>query len=118
MSIITFDTPDQADQAVRADKLCKRIGRVLREHYPNRQWFVDVTIAGGVAKILCPSISMRHGYVIHINRPDFEIDRQAMRAGGQILEMFNLSRERQASGGEENLLRDARGEVINADTGL
>lgn len=118
MSIIAFETPDEADKAIRADQLCKRIGRVLQQHYRNRNWFVEVSIAGGIAKILCPSISMRHGYVIHIDRPELEIDRQAVMAGGQILEMFNLSRERDASGGEDKLLRDARGEVLQAETGL
>lgn len=107
-----------ADEAIRADALCKMIGRTLKRHYPRRSWYVDVSVSGGVAKILCPSISMRHGFVLHIDKSLFDLERDVVRAGGQILEMFRLSRNRDASGGEEYLERDARGEAIKAASGL
>lgn len=118
-SIITFGNTDEAAKAVEADALCKQIGAVLRKHYPHRSWYVEVSIAGGAAKILCPSISALYGYVIHINgKTNDALEKDAVMAGGQILEMFKLSREREARGGEENLLRNLRGEVIQAATGL
>lgn len=118
-SLITFETTAEAQEALRADMICKAIGAALRKHYPNRAWYVDISLKGGAAKILSPSISMRHGFVVHIhNRTIDEIEKMAVRAGGQILEMFKLSRERGASGGENTLQRDARGEVIQAATGL
>lgn len=118
MSIITFDTPDEAEVAVQADALCKRIGQILVQHYPHRQWFVEVSIAGGIAQIQCPSISMQYGYTLHINKTHDQMVADVKRAGGQILEMFDLSRERGAKGGEDRLIRDARGEAIHAATGL
>jgi hypothetical protein len=42
----------------------------------------------------------------------------AVKAGGQLLEMFKLSRDQGAKGGEELLQRDTRGEAIHAATGL
>lgn len=108
---------DAAD-AVRADSLCKAIGRTLKRHYPNRAWYVDVSIRGGVAKILCPSISMRHGFVLHIDKPLSQMEQDVVSAGGQILEMFKLSRDRDASGGEELIVRNPVGEAIKAASGL
>lgn len=119
MSVITFENQIEAQDALKADSICRAIGRTLKKHYPGRDWYVDVTIQGGAAKVMSPSISMRHGFVIHIHDKTIDqIERMAVKAGGQILEMFRLSRERGAQGGEESLLRDARGEVIQAATGL
>lgn len=117
MSIEFFDLA-QADTAIKADFVCKSIGAALQRSYPNRQWYVDVSIVGGTANIMCPSISTRHAYVLHINKTADQLQKDAIKAGGQILEMFNLSRDRSARGGEERLLRDARGEAIHAATGL
>lgn len=117
--IITFDNSADALNAVKADQICRVIGAALKKHYTSRDWYVDVSIARGTANIFSPSISMRHGYVVHIHNKTIEqIEKAAVVAGGQILEMFRLSRERGASGGEERLLRDPRGEVIQAATGL
>ena len=117
--IVTFDSPDEAQVALKADEVCKQIGQILVKHYPKRRWFVEVSIKGGVAQIQCPSISMQYGYSLHIhNKTHDELTRGVIRAGGQLLEMFKLSRERGARGGEEHLLRDSRGEALHAATGL
>jgi hypothetical protein len=119
MSVVTFSTPDEARQALESDKLCKEIGAELIKHYPNRKWFVEVSVRGGVAQIQSPAISQQYGYSIHLNdKTHDQLMRAVVRAGGQLLEMFKLSREHGASGGEELLHRDSRGEVIGADTGL
>jgi len=116
---VTFDNSGQAEDAIKADGICQTIGAALVKHYPNRQWYVDVSIAGGVAKILCPSISMLHGYTVHIkSETDDNLQKKAIHAGGEILERFKLSRNKNATGGEELILRDARGEALQAKTGL
>lgn len=118
-NVLLFDSTGEASSALKADLLCKHIGQTLKKHYPNRAWYVDVSIEGGVAKILSPSISLRHGFLIHISgKTNDQIEKDVVRAGGEVLERFKLSRERGASGGEENLLRDARGEALKAATGL
>lgn len=116
--MITFDSTGDAENAIKADGICKTIGAALLKHYPGRQWYVDVSIKGGVVKILCPSISMRFGFTMSLDRSLHDLEKSAVFAAGQILEMFKLSRDRVAQGGEEKLLRDARGEVLSARTGL
>jgi hypothetical protein len=117
--ILTFDSPDEAQLRMQSEAICRVIGEVLVKHYPNRQWHVDASAENGVAKIQCPSISMRHGFVVKIHGKTVDdIQKATVIAGGQILEMFRLSREKGARGGEEFILRDARGEAIHAATGL
>lgn len=115
---VIFDSTADAEMAIKADQICKNIGNALVRHYPNRQWYVDVSVAGGIVKIVCPSISMRFGFTLHLTRTEKDLEKAAIHAAGQILEMFRLSRERGASGGEESLIRDVRGEAIKAATGL
>lgn len=119
MGIITFDTPDEATEALASDRLCKEIGGILKLHYPGRVWHVHTSVRGGVAQIQCPSISTRYGYTLHIhNKTHDQLRAGVVRAGGQLLEMFNLSRNVNAKGGEEHIARDARGEALHAATGL
>ena len=117
--ILTFDTPDEAGEAMASDRVCRDIGAVLQKHYPGRLWHVHTSVRGGVAQIQCPSISTLYGYTLHIHNKTHDQLRDAVvRAGGQLLEMFKLSRHREAQGGEELLARDTRGEAIHAATGL
>lgn len=117
--LITFDNAGEAEDALKADGICKTIGAALVKHYPHRRWYVEASIQGGIAKVMCPSISMLHGFVIHIRSvTDDNLQKRAISAGGEILERFKLSRERLAKGGEEFILRDARGEALQAKTGL
>lgn len=114
--MIVFENTGEANAAIKADALCKAIGNALVKHYPGRRWYVDVSPKGGVIKILCPAISMQYGYTVSLDKSLHEVEKACIFAAGQILEMFKLSRE--LPGGEERLLRNVRGEVINARTGL
>lgn len=98
--------------AIQADGICRAVGAALQKAYPGRMWFVDVSISGGVVTVQAPKITSRHGYVLKMkDYPTTEwLQRAAIKAGGEILERFSLSRER--PGGEESLRRDARGEAI------
>lgn len=116
--LVTFDTPDEAQDAIKADALCRKIGTILKQNYPGRRWFVEVTVKGGMASIQCPSISMQYGYQLYLNKSPEDLEKAVKMAGGQILEMFRLSRERGAVGGEEAIQRDPRGEAVKAKTGL
>ena len=117
MSVQFFDLA-QAETAIKADSICKAIGTALQKAYPGRQWYVDVSIAGGVANIMCPAISTRYAYVLHINKTADQLQKDTIKAGGQILEMFKLSRDKDATGGEESLARNLRGEALHVATGL
>ena len=118
-NIQLFNTAGEADKAVQANRVCRVIGGALAKAYPTRKWYVDVTIVGGVAKIMCPAISERWAYQIFINKSDYELERAAIKAGGQILEMFRLSRAKNADTRDEaDIARNPLGEAIKVASGL
>lgn len=118
MSMIILADEDQANNTVEADRICKTLGKALIKAYPKRKWYVDVNWVGKVAWICCPDISMQYGYALHLDKLTIEAEKAAVMAGGTILEMFNLKRERNAMGGEELIKRDIRGNAIQQATGL
>lgn len=117
MSFIqTFDEVE-ANNCVQATALCQKIGNALAKHYPRRKWYVDVNWEGKIASVFAADISMEYGYQLHINKISEEIEKAAVKAGGELLERFKLSRERLAFGGHENLIRDLRGNAMAAKQG-
>lgn len=97
--------------------LAKGIGEQLLNHYPNRQWGVQVNIQGQTVIITCPSLSKEKGYYIHLkNETPMELAMRAVNAAGEILERYNLSRARKFDSGIiETLDRDHKDEVISVD---
>ena len=87
---------DDVNQAKVEMWIAKNIGETLVEHYPNRQWGVDVDIPGNMVVIMCPSLSFDKGYHIAMteDRTIQDLQQRAIRAGGEILERFGMSRNR------------------------
>lgn len=109
---IDIESGLKSDQAV-ANAMSDVIGNALSKHYPNRQWRVGIAVGGLVARIFCPAISNEYGYQIKLlNYTMMGLEKEAIFAGGEILERYGLSRERGASGGEESILKDHRGNAI------
>jgi hypothetical protein len=98
--------------------LAHEIGIKLMRAYPQRQWGVVVNLDIGSVQITCPSLSATKGYVIHIKRKTLhELQEQAIRAGGEILERFGISRGRTFDPTSIELLpRDERDEAVSADS--
>ncbi len=45
--------------------MAKSIGTEILNHYPNRQWSVNVDAMGGIIVIMCPSLSHNKGYHLY-----------------------------------------------------
>lgn len=75
--------------------LAKQLGEAIVEKFQNRQWSVDVDVANQVIVINCPSLSKRMGYRLHIrNETVKQLIPRAIRAAGEILERYGVSRSR------------------------
>ncbi|MFA5387492.1 MAG: hypothetical protein WC322_03815 [Candidatus Paceibacterota bacterium] len=85
------DTPqdDLADLATS-----KQIGERLNARFPGYLWAVHCQWQQGIAIVRNLSVSAKYGYVIHILKvwSASEMDRQADKAGGEILERYRLNR--------------------------
>lgn len=109
-------SPEEAQRLITQDLIANRMGRVLQATYPNRNWLVLISEDCTVATIKCTDISLEYGYIIHLDKIAHEYELAARRAGGEILERFNLSRDKYSEDGA--LLRvDRRGEALGAKQG-
>lgn len=97
--------------------MAKEIGTKLMAEYPDRQWAADVDARSEVVVIMCPSLSTRRGYHLHIRGLTLkQIQIKAVRAAGQILERFGISRARKVDPNQfDHLPQTVRDEVISKD---
>jgi hypothetical protein len=70
---------------------CRNIGEVLAKKYRDYTWMVQPYADGSAYQIYCVNLSGKWGFVIHANKIDNDY-KAVIRAGGEILERFNLSR--------------------------
>ena len=97
--------------------IAKAVGTKLMEAYPNRQWGVLVDVEGQMIVIMCQSVSQEKGFHISmVGRCVHDLQLEGVKAGGEILERYNLSRKRKFDADIlETLDRDSRDEVISSD---
>jgi hypothetical protein len=83
---------DAIDMKVKEFFLAKSAVESLEKYYPGHQWAADVQ--GGLLNIRNMNLSGRMGFTInHVNSYSAsDIDKQLMKAGGEILERFRVSR--------------------------
>jgi hypothetical protein len=86
--------------------LAKWIGDALEKHYPGWGWMVHVNSETGLVDVtntvLASSLSRLHAFRIKRSELTYEdeIVRQAVWAGGEILERMNMPRARYKDGRE------------------
>lgn len=97
----TFLLTDTSGSVPLADlTLAAAVYHKLDEHYPGHQWRVNADHETGLVTVQLLYIDTvrqhaRWGYVIHIARLNGDPTlRAAVRAGGELLERFGLSRNR------------------------
>jgi hypothetical protein len=98
----------------------KQIGSALMYVYKNRNWMVDVDIRNQMIVIGAPDLSKVKGYYLPIKQDALvELCKRAVRAGGEILERYNLSRAMNVDPDSfEMLPRDFRDDAISADAAV
>lgn len=109
---------DEIKQAKLEMWIAKNIGDTLIRCYKNREWGVRVDLEGQVVVITCDSVSAQKGYFIHMkHRNIHDLQEEAKKAAGEILERHNLSRARGFDADIfETLDRDLKDNVITPDS--
>ena len=72
---------------------CRNIGDVLVKKYPGYTWMVKPYQDESAYQLFCLELSGEWGYVLHHNKIDNDY-KAVVRAGGEILERYKLSRVR------------------------
>lgn len=87
------------------------VGETLNKHYPGHLWAVTVDEDGGVLVIKNLALSGNWGFVLHLHRlpAGKALHPLIVRAGGELLERYNLSRSRLKVDEIMKMKRDSRG---------
>lgn len=110
-----IESPDAARFAFADMSLARILGNAVARAYPNRRWGIHADSENGIIDVMCPDVSNRMGYCIHLAYKTIEqLERECVRAAGEILERFNLSRNPVGFNRESVLIlpRDFRGDAL------
>lgn len=98
-----------------SDTLVRNLLARLNAAYPvfNGMWAIDVNEAGGTIEVTNDMLSKKWGFLMHVNKIDPE-GRKVVRAAGELLERYRVSRSNNASVVIDSLAqpRDFRGELV------
>jgi hypothetical protein len=110
MELVT-DNPD-----IRANDLilAKEMADTLNRHYPGHLWAVHVQGEQGMADVRNMSLSGEYGYRLRLvaNYSMSEFLKRVVKAGGEILERFNLSRTAHRVEQVHDVPRDFSGRLL------
>ena len=108
---------DSLKEAKVESWIAKTLGERLCSLYPNRGWAVKVDLRGRMVVVMCPDVSMRYGYYLHMkNRTIQQLADEMSRVGGEVLERARISRNRKFNEDIlETIPRDLRETVIGLD---
>lgn len=96
-------TPEEAALEAREYELAGKVAGALDAKYPGHMWLV--TVASGVTYVRNLALEGMWGFVLHNHKVVNEgIDRAAMKAGGELLERFRISRGRGGSNQAKDFL--------------
>ena len=97
---ILFENKTYSDDDVKDIALCRKIWQVLDKHYQGHPWMVGADHRAGTVTIQLAYNDKvdwrfsRMGWILHINKLETPEElKKVMRAGGDMLERFNLKRD-------------------------
>ena len=114
--MIEIASEAEMKEAMYCDALCKQLGHVIMQAYPNRRWYVEVFDKGKFAVVKVPEISMDYGVGVDLSTESVDNEVIIKRAAGELLERFKLTRGKTNNEDVYNLKRNHKG-VIGAASG-
>lgn len=95
VSAVSLASPEDLQHLSSLDfAMSKQIAEKLHEHYPGHMWGVNVSHRTGLIEIRNMYLSGQWAYVLKLGSvySASALEADAVRAGGEILERFRLSR--------------------------
>jgi len=95
--------------------IAKEIAECLNTHYPGHAWGVQADVEQGVVKVFNLRLSGQWGFLLHID--DLQQDpsmRITIKAGGELLERYNLSRGGLKEHEYQGIKFDFKGDAVQA----
>lgn len=109
-----YFTPEDAAYEAADFERSKEIAEALNAQYPGHLWAVRVQGKQGIATIHNMALSHDYGYVIKLDAiySSSMMRYKAIKAGGEILERFNVMRGRADDEAMDALPKDFAGRVL------
>lgn len=102
---------ERVKEEIYENQICSAVGQQLIRYYPNWKWWVECRLRTGLITVRNLSLRGEYGFVLPITTFINETTPKIiMRAGGEILERFNQSREGRHLG--DTIQRDFTGGAI------
>ena len=105
---------DDMNRAREQRRLRDTVGKALGRAYPTVQWLVTVPEDGSIVQFRCPSLTENYGMTMHATANTEDLERKAVRMGGEYLERFRVSRERPS---DEHVPKNIRGIALGEKAG-
>ena len=102
---------NDAGKAMAELSAAKGIAEELERRYPGWAWMVEVDVEQGILKVWSLRIPGRWGFLLHLSKLDPE-GKAVMRAGGELLERYNMRRGKHQAGATLGTERDAQGRMV------
>jgi len=115
---INLEDSESENQAKLEYYIAKQVGTRLEYEYPGREWGVRPDLTGGILEIFCLALSGNDAYLLHMDGTIHELIEKAIRAAGEILERYGVTRNKKYDIDiTEAFDRDHKGNVIGGDHG-
>jgi hypothetical protein len=108
-NLITLDNPQHYLAEVN---MAKGIAEALYKKYPGYVWMVNADNGNNIATIQLGGVTGQHGFYVHLDKLTAGME-QIMRAGGEVLERYKLTRGRRNDTEIGSLVRDFAGRVAH-----
>lgn len=108
---------DEMKLTIHNDQICKKIGYAITKVYPDRRWYIRIFDKGKLASIILHSVNQEYGMTVHMLDSEKMNIRRCIKAAGEALERFNLTRGRSDNADVLSLVRNTKGDVFKSDKG-
>ena len=110
--MIDIDTQVPINIAMANQAIARQVAETLEKHYPGHGWMVRANVETGIVQIYNLLLDGNWGFVLKIDAlatdPSMKL---TIRAGGELLERYNLSRSALKVKEYESIKRDFKGDA-------
>lgn len=107
---------NRADIEAANKTIAKEVAECLNTHYPNHAWMVNANVETGIVEVRNLRLSGQWGFILHMDKlatdPSMKL---VIRAGGELLERYNVARSALTDTIANSIEYDFKGEAIRHD---
>ena len=96
------------------ESIAKEVAETLNKHYQGHAWAVNADVMQGIVRVHNLNLSGEWGFILKMDELlNDSTNKTIVKAGGELLERFNMSRGAFSQHELDNASRDLRGAVCH-----